>query len=121
MHRVRLSKNAIEQRSADGLDMTSPVRKIEARKVAGTTLRPSGIVISKIANPAKAMNASSRFEAGPARLTSISSRLKLRKLRLTMGTGLAHPKRKPPKKLNPKRGPKIIRAGRPRGPTGSMG
>lgn len=67
----------------------------------------------------KQIKASIRFEAGPATVVKLSSRMIFLKLRVFTGTGFAQPIRKRPKNPSPMSGPKIARPGISRVPIGS--
>ena len=63
-----------------------------------------------MASTRKARSARSRFEAGPASVVMLSSRVILRKLRVVTGVGLAQPTMSPLKKVKPTNGPKMASA-----------
>lgn len=66
------------------------------------------------------IRASSRFDAGPARVTRLSSRRIFHKLRVITGVGFAQPIKTPLNMLMPMSGPKMMMAGSSRVPIGSM-
>ena len=90
-----------------------------AMKEVCTISRPPGSATHMIAKVQKAASTRIRFETGPASVVRLSSRTILRKLRVITGVGLAQPTRKPLKKLNPMKGPKMMSPGNSKVPIGS--